>query len=104
MTTTEIANYNNSDLHRFDSILYHPDSSIKHSHKMTKNTNKMQLIIMQYYIQKQRKINLTYNIYTCINLVISPASLVSWLPSDLTAIRNWYILIEASIAIFLPKK
>lgn len=35
-------------------------------------------------------------------LVVSPASFVNWLPSARTAIRNWYIDIEASIAILRP--
>ena len=35
-------------------------------------------------------------------LVVSPASFVRTLPSCLTAIKNWYMDIEASIATFLP--
>ena len=35
-------------------------------------------------------------------LVVSPASFVRTLPSCLTAIRNWYMDMEASIATFLP--
>ena len=36
------------------------------------------------------------------DLVVSPSASVSCAPSDLTAIRNWYILIDASMATLRP--
>ena len=41
---------------------------------------------------------------TSVDLVVSPSASVSCAPSDLTAIRNWYILIDASIATLRPVK
>ena len=80
-------------LHRLDSMFYHPNRAIEKPHQMAAGGGRVKSL-HEFHTHT----------HTHTHLVVSPSLPTSCAPSARTAIRNWYRLMEASIATLRPAR